>query len=140
MQRPMLGHLDPAFHAVLDEVVALLRAVWKMPDGDVFALPSTGTSAMEAGLVNLLEPGDTAIVAEAGFFGKRLGDMAERRGANVVRVTAPGARRCRTRRCSTRWTATPRHASSRSCTPRRRPARCIRCASSPPGCSAATCC
>ena len=85
----MLGHLDPAFHAVLDEVVAMLRAVWRMPDGDVLALPSTGTSAMEAGLVNLLDPGDTAIVAEAGFFGKRLGDMAERRGANVVRVTAP---------------------------------------------------
>jgi alanine-glyoxylate transaminase / serine-glyoxylate transaminase / serine-pyruvate transaminase len=89
MRRPMLGHLDPAFHAVLDEVVALLRAVWRMPDGDVFALPSTGTSAMEAGLANLLEPGDTAIVAEAGFFGRRLADIAERHGANVVRVTAP---------------------------------------------------
>ena len=62
----MLGHLDPAFHAVLDEVTAMLRAVWRMPDGDVFALPSTGTSAMEAGLLNLLDPGDTAIVAEAG--------------------------------------------------------------------------
>jgi alanine-glyoxylate transaminase/serine-glyoxylate transaminase/serine-pyruvate transaminase len=89
MRRPMLGHLDPAFHAVLDEVVSLLRAVWRMPDGDVLALPSTGTSAMEAGLANLLEPGDTVIVAEAGFFGRRLGDMAERHGANVVRVTAP---------------------------------------------------
>jgi len=89
MRRPMLGHLDPAFHAVLDEVTELLRAVWRMPDGDVLALPSTGTSAMEAGLANLLEPGDTVIVAEAGFFGRRLGDMAERHGANVVRVTAP---------------------------------------------------
>ena len=89
MRRPMLGHLDPAFHAVLDEVTALLRAVWRMPDGDVLALPSTGTSAMEAGLANLLEPGDTAIVAEAGFFGRRLGEIAERHGAHVVRVTAP---------------------------------------------------
>jgi alanine-glyoxylate transaminase/serine-glyoxylate transaminase/serine-pyruvate transaminase len=89
MRRPMLGHLDPTFHAVLDEVVSLLRAVWRMPDGDVLALPSTGTSAMEAGIANLLEPGDTAIVAEAGFFGRRLGDIAERHGANVVRVTAP---------------------------------------------------
>ena len=44
---------------------------------------------MEAGIVNLLEPGDTAIVAEAGFFGRRLGDIAERHGARVVRVTAP---------------------------------------------------
>jgi alanine-glyoxylate transaminase/serine-glyoxylate transaminase/serine-pyruvate transaminase len=89
MRRPMLGHLDPAFHAVLDEVGALLRAVWRMPDGDVLALPSTGTSGMEAGIANLLEPGDTAIVAEAGFFGRRLADIAERHGANVVRVTAP---------------------------------------------------
>ena len=89
MGRPMLGHLDPAFHAVLDEVTALLRAVWRTPEGDVLALPSTGTSAMEAGIANLLEPGDTAIVAEAGFFGRRLADIAERHGANVVRLMAP---------------------------------------------------
>src|SRR5919106_1769616 len=81
MRQPMLGHLDPAYHAVLDEVTELLRAVWRMPAGDVFALPSTGTSAMEAGIANLLEPGDTAIVAEAGFFSRRLADIAERHGA-----------------------------------------------------------
>ena len=89
MQRPMLGHLDPAFHSILDEVAAMLRAVWRMPYGDVLALPSTGTSAMEAGIANLLEPGDVAIVAEAGFFGRRLADIAERHGAHVVRVSAP---------------------------------------------------
>jgi hypothetical protein len=91
MRRPMLGHLDPAFHAILDEITGLLRAVWRMPEGDVLALPATatGTFAMEAGMVNLLEPGDTAIVAEAGFFGRRLADIAERCGANVVRVPAP---------------------------------------------------
>jgi alanine-glyoxylate transaminase/serine-glyoxylate transaminase/serine-pyruvate transaminase len=89
MRRPMLGHLDPTFHAVLDEVTALLREVWRMPEGDVFALPSTGTSAMEAGIVNLLEPGDTAIIAEAGFFGSRLVEIAERHGVNVVRLSAP---------------------------------------------------
>ncbi len=89
MRRSMLGHLDPAFHAVLDEVVELLRAVWRMPDGDVLAFPSTGTTAMDAGLANLLEPGETVIVAEAGYFGRRMGDIAERHGARVVRVTAP---------------------------------------------------
>ena len=89
MARPMLGHLDPAFHEVLDEVNELLRAVWGMPQGDVLALPSTGTSAMEAGIANLLEPGDTAIVADAGFFGRRLAAIAVRHGANVVRVAAP---------------------------------------------------
>ena len=111
MRRPMLGHLDPAFHAVLDEVTALLRAVWRMPDGDVFALPSTGTSAMEAGIANLLEPGDTAIVAEAGFFGRRLGDIAERHGrARRARHRAVGRDGRRTRRCSTRSTPIPRRA------------------------------
>ena len=89
MRRSMLGHLDPTFHAILDEVVELLRAVWRMPDGDVLALPSTGTAAMDAGLANLLEPGDTVIVAEAGYFGRRMGDVAVRHGAQVVRVTAP---------------------------------------------------
>jgi alanine-glyoxylate transaminase / serine-glyoxylate transaminase / serine-pyruvate transaminase len=89
MRRPMLGHLDPTFHAVLDDVAALLREVWRMPEGDVFALPSTGTSAMEAGIVNLLDPGDTAIVAEAGFFGRRLVEIVERHGVNVVRLSAP---------------------------------------------------
>ena len=89
MRRPMLGHLDPTFHAVLDEVRAMLRDVWRMTEGDVLALPSTGTSAMEAGIANLLEPGDTAIVAEAGYFGRRLAEIAERHGVNVVRVAAP---------------------------------------------------
>jgi alanine-glyoxylate transaminase/serine-glyoxylate transaminase/serine-pyruvate transaminase len=89
MRRPMLGHLDPGFHAILDEVVAMLRAVWRMPTGDVLALPATGTTAMEAGFANLLEPGDTVVVGVAGFFGARLADMAERQGARVVRVTAP---------------------------------------------------
>jgi alanine-glyoxylate transaminase / serine-glyoxylate transaminase / serine-pyruvate transaminase len=89
MRRPMLGHLDPAFHAILDEVTALLRDVWRLADGDALALPSTGTSAMEAGIANLLEPGDTVIVAEAGYFGRRIGEMAARHGANVVRLTVP---------------------------------------------------
>jgi alanine-glyoxylate transaminase/serine-glyoxylate transaminase/serine-pyruvate transaminase len=85
----MLGHLDPAFHAVLDETAAMLREVWRAGDADAFALPATGTSGMEAGLANLLEPGDVAIVAEAGYFGRRLSAMAERLGARVVRVGAP---------------------------------------------------
>ncbi len=89
LRRPMLGHLDPAFHAVLDETAAMLRSVWRAGEADAFALPATGTSGMEAGLANLLEPRDVAIVAEAGYFGRRLAAMAERLGARVVRVGAP---------------------------------------------------
>jgi alanine-glyoxylate transaminase/serine-glyoxylate transaminase/serine-pyruvate transaminase len=89
MQRPMLGHLDPDMHEVLDEVVELLRQAWRAGDDDlVFALSSTGTSAMEAGIVNLVAPGDTVIVGSCGFFGRRLTEIARRHGAEVVEVTA----------------------------------------------------
>src|SRR5512133_1032762 len=56
MRKPMLGHLDPEFHLILDEVVEMLARVYRASDGVVLALPSTGTSGMEAGIVNLVEP------------------------------------------------------------------------------------
>jgi alanine-glyoxylate transaminase/serine-glyoxylate transaminase/serine-pyruvate transaminase len=84
----MLGHLDPEFHELLDEVAELLGRVYRARSGTVLALPSTGTSGMEAGIVNLVEPGDTVVVAVAGYFGARMAEMAERRGARVVRVAA----------------------------------------------------
>ena len=88
MGRPMLGHLDPAFHDILLDVVALLRRVYRAPDGIVLPLHCTGTAGMEAGLSNLLEPGDTAIVAQSGFFGRRIAEIARRIGAEVIDVTA----------------------------------------------------
>jgi alanine-glyoxylate transaminase/serine-glyoxylate transaminase/serine-pyruvate transaminase len=56
MRKPMLGHLDPDFHAILDEVVAMLAEVYRAHDGIVLPLQSTGTSGMETGIVNLVEP------------------------------------------------------------------------------------
>jgi alanine-glyoxylate transaminase/serine-glyoxylate transaminase/serine-pyruvate transaminase len=89
MEAPMLGHLDPDFHLVLSEVVAMLRDVYRAgEDGLVLALSSTGTAGMEAGIANLVEPGDTVIVGSAGFFGLRIAEIARRYGANVVEVTA----------------------------------------------------
>jgi alanine-glyoxylate transaminase/serine-glyoxylate transaminase/serine-pyruvate transaminase len=86
MRRPMLGHLDPAFHEILDEVVAMLRQVYRAPDGLVLPLQSTGTSGMEAGIVNLVEPGETMIVGVSGYFGARIATIAVRHGAHVVEV------------------------------------------------------
>jgi alanine-glyoxylate transaminase / serine-glyoxylate transaminase / serine-pyruvate transaminase len=86
MQKPMLGHLDPAFHAILDEVVAMLAEVYRAHDGMVLPLQSTGTSGMEAGIVNLVEPGDTVIVGISGYFGARIAEIARRHGASVVEV------------------------------------------------------
>jgi alanine-glyoxylate transaminase/serine-glyoxylate transaminase/serine-pyruvate transaminase len=88
MTRPMLGHLDPKMHEILLEVVDLLRRVYRMPDGLVLPLQCTGTAGMEAGIVNLVEPGDTVIVAQCGFFGRRIAEIARRHGAEVVAVEA----------------------------------------------------
>ena len=88
MQKPMLGHLDPVLHEILLDVVAMLREAWRMPDGLVLPLHCTGTAGMETGIANLLEPGDTAIVARCGYFGRRIGEIARRHGASVVEVDA----------------------------------------------------
>jgi alanine-glyoxylate transaminase / serine-glyoxylate transaminase / serine-pyruvate transaminase len=88
MRRPMLGHLDPHLHEILLDVVAMLRRVYRAPDGLVLPLHCTGMAGMEAGIANLLDPGDTAIVGRSGFFGGRIVEMAHRYGANVVEVSA----------------------------------------------------
>jgi alanine-glyoxylate transaminase/serine-glyoxylate transaminase/serine-pyruvate transaminase len=89
MRKPMLSHLDPDMHDILLQVVDFQRQVYKAQAGGfVFPLQATGSSGMETGLVNLLEPGDTAIVAVTGFFGNRIAKMAARTGADVVEVRA----------------------------------------------------
>jgi alanine-glyoxylate transaminase / serine-glyoxylate transaminase / serine-pyruvate transaminase len=88
MSRPMLGHLDPDFHEILLDVMSLLRRVYRAPDGLVLPLHCTGTAGMEAGIANLVEPGDTVIVGQCGFFGRRIAEIARRYGAEVVAVEA----------------------------------------------------
>jgi alanine-glyoxylate transaminase / serine-glyoxylate transaminase / serine-pyruvate transaminase len=88
MQRPMLGHLDPDLQDLLLEVVAMLRRTYQASGGIVLPLQATGTSGMECGLAHLLEPGETAIVGVNGFFGRRIVEIAQRLGAEVVPVGA----------------------------------------------------
>jgi alanine-glyoxylate transaminase / serine-glyoxylate transaminase / serine-pyruvate transaminase len=88
MTRPMLGHLDPVLHEILLDVVAMMRRVYRMADGLVLPLHCTGTAGMETGIASLLEPGDTVIVAQCGFFGRRIAEIALRHGADVVAVEA----------------------------------------------------
>ena len=83
----MMGHLDPTLHELLLDLIEMLRAVYGVQDGIALPLQATGMSGMEAGMVNLVSPGDVVIVGYAGFFGRRIAQMAARHGAEVVEVT-----------------------------------------------------
>jgi alanine-glyoxylate transaminase/serine-glyoxylate transaminase/serine-pyruvate transaminase len=86
MARPTVGHLDPQFLAVMDDVNARLRRVFATGNALTFPVSGTGSAGQEAALANLLEPGDTAIIGINGVFGGRLAEMARRMGAEVVGV------------------------------------------------------
>src|SRR5262245_59842200 len=88
MQRPVLGHLDPDFLVVLDEIADRLRAAFRTENTLTLPISGTGSAGMETCFVNLLEPGDTVIVGVNGVFGERMCEVARRTGAEVVRVEA----------------------------------------------------
>jgi alanine-glyoxylate transaminase/serine-glyoxylate transaminase/serine-pyruvate transaminase len=89
MRLPMNGHLDPDFWDVLLDLVGGLKALWRRPDGLSLCFSASGTSGMEAGIANLVEPGDKVVVAHAGFFGARIAEMARRYQTDLVELTAP---------------------------------------------------
>lgn len=89
MQLPINGHLDPDFWDLLLNLVEGLKALWRRPDGLSLCFSASGTSGMEAGMANLVEPADTVLVIHSGFFGARIAEMARRAGAEVVELTAP---------------------------------------------------
>lgn len=89
MALEMNGHLDPDFWDLLLVLVDGLKALWQNPDGLSLCFSASGTSGMEAGMANLVEPGDKVIVIHAGFFGARIAEMARRAGTDQVELTAP---------------------------------------------------
>lgn len=89
MAHPALGHLDPAFLGVMDEIQSLLRYVWQTDNAMTLAVSGTGSAAMEATIANSVEPGDVVLVGVMGYFGHRLVDMAGRYGADVRTLTQP---------------------------------------------------
>lgn len=86
MASPVLGHLDPAFLEVMDETMDLLRKAFQTTNSLTIPISGTGSAGMEAGVMNLLEPGDRIVVAVAGYFGERIAEMSRRVGADVVTV------------------------------------------------------
>ncbi len=89
MTAPLLGHLDPDFLGVMDDVREMLREVFQTKNAATLPVSGTGTAGMEASLVNVLEPGDTFVIGTNGFFGERLAEIARRCGAEVVTVEHP---------------------------------------------------
>src|SRR3954471_1929938 len=88
MARPMLGHLDPDFVAILDETCQRLRTVFQTANPMTLPISGTGSAGMEAAFVNVVGPGDVVVVGVNGVFGERMCDVASRCGAEVVRVDA----------------------------------------------------
>ncbi|WP_421657849.1 alanine--glyoxylate aminotransferase family protein [Leptothermofonsia sp. ETS-13] len=89
MDTPPVGHLDPAFLALMDEIQSLLRYVWQTENPMTIAVSGTGSAAMEAAIANAVEPGDIVLIGVMGYFGNRLVDMAGRYGADVRTITKP---------------------------------------------------
>jgi alanine-glyoxylate transaminase/serine-glyoxylate transaminase/serine-pyruvate transaminase len=89
MSRPLVGHLDPAFVNLMEEIKTMLRQVFLTQNEMTFPVSGTGSAGMEFCFVNLIEPGDEVIIGVNGVFGTRMCDVAERCGARVTRVEAP---------------------------------------------------
>ena len=86
---PVMGHLDPAFFQVMDDVCDMLRLVFHTENTMTVPISSTGTGAMETACANIIEPGDSVLICRNGYFGNRLGDIAERCGATVHLMDTP---------------------------------------------------
>jgi len=89
MSTPLVGHLDPSFVEIMDEVQALLRYAFRTDNRWTIPVSGTGSASMEAAIGNLVEPGETMLVPTNGYFGGRMRSMAERAGGDVVEVDAP---------------------------------------------------
>jgi hypothetical protein len=88
MSEPLLGHLDPLFLEMMDEIQDLLRYVFETGNRLTIPVSGTGSAGMEAALINVLEPGDKAVVCIHGVFGERMFDIVGRMGAQPIAVQA----------------------------------------------------
>lgn len=88
MSLPLVGHLDPVFVKMMEEIKAMLRQIFLTSNDLTFPISGTGSAGMEFCFVNLIEPGDEVIIGVNGVFGTRMCDVAERCGAKVTKVDA----------------------------------------------------
>lgn len=89
MTTPLLGHLDPIFLDVMNDVQTLLRTMFSTRNRFTIAVSGTGSAGMEASVVNLVEPDDSVIIGVNGVFGTRLASVVERCGGKAIRLEVP---------------------------------------------------
>lgn len=89
MSRPTIGHLDPSFVGMMDEMKALLQYAFKTNNELTLSVSAPGSAGMETCFVNLVQPGDKVIVCQNGVFGGRMKENVERCGATPVLVQDP---------------------------------------------------
>lgn len=89
LSRPTLGHMDPSFIMIMDEIKSGLQTLMKTKNNLTVPLSGTGSIGMETAFVNMVEPGDKVLVLQNGVFGKRMIDVASRLGAEVTELAFP---------------------------------------------------
>ena len=86
LSRPTIGHLDPEFIRLMEEIKSLLQTVFQTKNALTMPVSAPGSAGMEACFVNLVEPGDKVIVCQNGVFGGRMKENVERCGATAIMV------------------------------------------------------
>lgn len=89
MGQPIVGHLDPFFFTVVEDIRAGLREVFGTSNDFTLAISGTGSAGMEAAVANFVEPGQKFAVLANGFFCDRLAEMGRRHRGEVVRFDKP---------------------------------------------------
>ena len=83
MSTHTIGHLDPRFIDIMDEIKILLRRLFKTENDFCMPVSGTGSAAMESCFVNMINPGDKVLIIQNGYFGLRMENMCERLGADI---------------------------------------------------------
>jgi alanine-glyoxylate transaminase/serine-glyoxylate transaminase/serine-pyruvate transaminase len=98
LAQPTIGHLDPAFGALMDDTAQLLRDTFGTANRVALPISGTGSAGMDAMVVNFVRPGDRVVCGVHGLFGERMSDALRRQGAEVVRVEGEWGRALDTQR------------------------------------------